>query len=131
MHYFTIEQRDSLQAQLTASAARLRGEIDSALRQSGDPAAIRLANHFDEVDDRAVADLEASLDIAAVERDLRELALVEGALARIHTPEFGICDDCDVEIPFSRLQANPGATRCIHCQEKSERNQRPGAPSKL
>ena len=123
MHYFTIEHRETLQAQLQARAAALREEIAAALRASGKPEAIGLANHLDEIDDDAVADLETSLDVAALERDVRELRETEGALRRLHTPEYGVCAECGAEIPFARLHANPAAARCLACQARLEHAQ--------
>jgi DnaK suppressor protein len=119
--YLTIEQRETLQAQLNSRAAMLRREISGALRRSGDERAIGLANHLDEVRDEAVADLESAIEIAEIERDVRELREVEGALARIHEPEYGVCADCGEDIPFTRLAANPAAARCTACQTRAER----------
>jgi DnaK suppressor protein len=121
MRYLTIEQRGKLQAWLKLRAAVLRREIGDALRRSGDERAIGLARHLDETDDEAVADLESGVEIAEIERDLRELRGVERALARLHDPEYGVCADCGEEIPFSRLEANPAATRCTACQTRAER----------
>jgi DnaK suppressor protein len=99
MHYFTLEQRESLQRQLEEREAALRAEIG---------------------DDR-LADLNAEPEAAALERDVAELRDVESALARLHTPEFGLCTDCGAEIPYSRLRAQASAARCISCQSKRER----------
>jgi DnaK suppressor protein len=121
MRYLTLEQRESLQEQLSDRAAILRDEIAAALRLSGSPEAIGLANHLDEIDDEAVADLETSIEIAAIERDLRELREVERALKGLHEPEYGVCADCGSDIPYSRLSASPSATRCVSCQERVER----------
>jgi RNA polymerase-binding protein DksA len=119
--YLTIEQRESLQRLLASRAATLRDEIASALRASGDARALGLANHLEEIDDAAVADLQSALDIAALERDVRELRAVEAAAARLHTPDYGVCDDCGGEIPYARLDAQPTATRCLACQARRER----------
>jgi DnaK suppressor protein len=121
MRYLTIEQRETLQAWLNSRAAVLRSEIAGALRRSGSEAAISLANHLEEIDDEAVADLESSIEIAEIERDVRELREVERALGRLHEPNYGVCADCDADIPFSRLSVNPIATRCIDCQRRAER----------
>ncbi|MBI1943189.1 MAG: TraR/DksA family transcriptional regulator [Betaproteobacteria bacterium] len=112
MHYFTIEQREALQAQLRALVERLRGEIAGAMH---------LPKHSEETDDDAVADLETDLDIAELERATQLLRSAEAALARLHEPEFGLCEDCGAEIPYSRLRTNPVATRCIDCQRTRER----------
>lgn len=112
MRYLTIEQRERLQKDLNALASRLRSEIAEHRR---------LANHSQEIDDDAVADLEGDLDIADLTRDAKELEAVEAALKRIHEPGFGVCADCEEEIPFARLAASPAATRCIACQAGHER----------
>lgn len=126
MRYLTIEQREALGAQIARRADSLRAEISAALRQPGDSDTIHLANHLAEIDDDAVADLETTLDIAALERHLAELRALDAAGARLHGPDFGVCADCGEEIPFPRLSANPAATRCTACQANYELKQ--GAP---
>lgn len=121
MRYLTIKQRETLQAWLKYRAAVLQREIAAALRRSGTEEAISLANHLEELGDEAVADLESSIEIAEIERDVRELREVERTLARLHEPEYGVCVDCGSDIPYSRLSANPTATRCIDCQRRAER----------
>jgi DnaK suppressor protein len=105
MHYFTIEQRETLQHRLEARAALLREEIG----------------------DGVSAGLNAEPEAAALELDVAELRAVEAALTRVHTPEFGLCGECGAEIPYARLSANPAATRCIACQAQRERAPKPPA----
>ena len=105
MHYFTLEQREGLQRQLEARAAVLREEIGEDV----------------------LADLSAEPEAAALDRDVVELREVEAALGRLHTPAFGLCADCGAEVPYSRLQANPRASRCTACQSKHERAGRSAA----
>jgi len=119
--YLTLEQREKLHEWLKLRAMLLRRDIAGALRQSGSDAAIGLANHLEEVDDEAVADLESSIEIAEIERDVRELREVERALARLHEPQYSVCSDCGADIPYSRLSAYPMATRCTACQMRAER----------
>ena len=127
MHYFTIEQREALQAMLNARGAQLRAAVADSL--AGDEGQ-SLANHSKETDDDAVVDLEASLDAAHLSREVLELREIEKTLRRLHAPEFGLCADCGDEIPFARLQANPLATRCVGCQSAFERSHaQPGRAS--
>ena len=44
-----------------------------------------------------------------------------GALARINEGSYGFCESCGQEIPAARLQAEPTALRCVHCQELYEK----------
>jgi RNA polymerase-binding transcription factor DksA len=117
----TIGQRQALEQQLKATAARLRNEIAGALRANGSSEAVGLANHLENIDDAALASLETGLEIAEVERDIRELRQVEDALLRMATPQFGLCQDCQADIGFQRLNANPSASRCLACQSSAEK----------
>jgi len=112
MHYFTIEQREKLQASLKAVGDRLRTEIAEHMM---------LPNHNAETDDAAVAELETRQDVADLARATRHLRAVDAALDRIHEPDFGLCEDCYAEISYARLQANPVATRCVACQDIAEK----------
>jgi len=40
---------------------------------------------------------------------------MEVVLERLHTPEFGVCESCEADIPFAKLQANPRLRRCRRC----------------
>ena len=131
MHTLTIEQREALERALKERSVVLRAEITAALRQKDTPETLHLANRLEESGDEVLADLELSLDIAAVERDMGELRRVSQALGRIHSPEYGVCNDCDADIPFARLQAEPAALRCVTCQERHEHSHAGGRHSSL
>ncbi len=120
MRYLTIEQRESLELALKQRAGVLAAEIASALRQKDTPESLHLANRFEECGEAALAELELALDIASVDRDMTELRDVLAAQGRVHSPEYGVCEACNADIPFSRLQAEPGARRCIACQRALE-----------
>jgi DnaK suppressor protein len=114
-------QRRTLEPLIRERLATLRREIAQALRQSGRPEVSGIANHLEETDDEAIADLENAIEIAAIERDVVELRELEAALARLKTPEYGICIDCGAGIPFARLEVQPAALRCVRCQSLIER----------
>jgi RNA polymerase-binding transcription factor len=120
MRYLTIEQREWLFKHLQARAETLYEEVRAGLHPEERPGGVGFANRREDTDDDAVADLESSLDVSAVARDVLELHEVESALRRIHTGEFGTCTDCSADIPYSRLVAQPTALRCTACQERHE-----------
>ncbi|MFL6571658.1 MAG: TraR/DksA family transcriptional regulator [Burkholderiales bacterium] len=74
-----------------------------------------------DIGDEAVADLLSDVSEAELTRDLGELRILEGALKRVSEGSYGQCIDCGWEIPFERLQAQPGAVRCLACQERHEK----------
>ena len=120
MRYFTIEQRESLERMMKARATELRREIVDALERADAEDAGHLVNRFEEVDDASLANLEESIDLASLQRDVRELREVSEALKRLHTPDFGVCSDCGGDIPFARLEVQPVAIRCRACEALSE-----------
>jgi DnaK suppressor protein len=50
--------------------------------------------------------------------DYLQLRLVEEALDRLDTGDYGICLGCDEPIAEKRLQALPWARYCVRCQEQ-------------
>ena len=48
------------------------------------------------------------------------LNMIDAALKRINTDEYGVCANCQEEMQQKRLEAVPWAKHCITCQEKME-----------
>ena len=48
------------------------------------------------------------------------LNMIDAALKRIHSDEYGVCANCQEELQQKRLEAVPWAKHCIACQEKME-----------
>ena len=51
-----------------------------------------------------------------------ELASILRALERLTVDPalFGLCEDCEEDIPWTRLEAVPHATLCVACQAKRD-----------
>ena len=60
-----------------------------------------------------------------------ELSQIETALFKIEQGTFGICEECDDEIPVKRLRVRPDAAYCLLCQETAEREIAQGQRSTL
>jgi DnaK suppressor protein len=52
--------------------------------------------------------------------DRNLLSLIDEALKRIRSEEYGTCLACQEEMQQKRLEAVPWAKHCISCQEKME-----------
>ena len=107
------ERRDALLDEIRREVARGR---------DGSYAEVAGATH--DAGDEALADMVADLANAEVTRDLGEVRGLDAALRRIADGNFGICVDCGSDIPLARLQAQPGAARCIECQARHEKTYR-------
>lgn len=71
--------------------------------------------------DEAIGDALADINLAIIDRHIREIRDIEAARGRIKDGSFGACVDCGNEIGFERLQAYPTAKRCLVCQQRRER----------
>jgi RNA polymerase-binding protein DksA len=59
-------------------------------------------------------------DIAVQANREEMLAAIECALGRVDDGSFGCCEDCGADIPRTRLDVLPFASRCVKCEEKRE-----------
>jgi DnaK suppressor protein len=57
------------------------------------------------------------------EQDWEKLKLVEDALESFDKGEYGICKECEEEIPEPRLNIVPFAKYCVECLNKIEKEQ--------
>lgn len=55
-----------------------------------------------------------------LQREAEELADIRDALGRLRAGQYGVCIECDDEIPEERLIAWPTAKRCRPCQADYE-----------
>lgn len=117
----TGEQIEELRRAIAARRESLLAEIRRDVARSRDESFGAIAGPVVDTADEAVADLLSDLDNAELTRDLNEVREFEAAQARLEAGNFGRCSDCGLEIDFDRLRANPGAVRCVTCQQVHEK----------
>jgi DnaK suppressor protein len=113
----TRELRQLVEGRRTSLLAELRDDLAKARGDSPE----ELAGTARDAGDESVATLIADLDRAEVARDVGELRELDAARARMAEGLYGVCIECERDIDFARLRANPGALRCIECQERFEK----------
>ena len=111
----------AMKARLRERAAQLRDEIQHTLERSADETHARVAEQARDAEDDSFSNLVVDVNLAEIDRDADELRRIDGALARINEGSYGLCESCGQEIPAARLQAEPTALRCVHCQELYEK----------
>jgi RNA polymerase-binding transcription factor len=98
--------------------------FESLLRKKREDLARRLNYRLEDVTvdhepddegDMATRNFAKDLAVVTLERERRELAEVEAALARIKRGDYGVCEACEAPIRDARLQALPWARLCIRC----------------
>ena len=64
---------------------------------------------------------EKAVMFGQLESQSGELAEVRDALERLDKGAFGLCDECNDDIPMDRLRAIPYARLCMKCKSAEER----------
>src|SRR5829696_8233954 len=97
-------------------------EVRDELERSENQQYIELINAAPaDIGDQSVGDALADLNLAIIDRHIREIRDIEAAKARIEDGTIETCDECGQEIEFKRLLAYPTANRCLLCQQQREK----------
>jgi DnaK suppressor protein len=117
-------QVEELGAAIDERRRALLEEIRKDVARSRDEQYAALADVTPDSGEEATAHLIADLDQAEISRDVGELRSLEAARRRLADGAYGLCVDCGADIPLGRLRAQPGAARCLACQERHEKTYR-------
>jgi len=79
---------------------------------------------FPDLGDQASAETERSFILRLRGRERRLLKKIDGAIERIESGTFGICEKCGSEIDIRRLEARPVTTLCIDCKIEQEEEEK-------
>ncbi len=70
--------------------------------------------------DRSTIETDRNFMLRIRDRERQLAGKIRKALLRIENGTFGICEKCEEEISFKRLEARPVTTQCIDCKTKEE-----------
>ena len=73
--------------------------------------------------DQASSERDRELELLLNDRERDKLHHIDEALLRMSEGEYGICEECDEEIPVGRLKALPFTRHCVKCKSDLERVQ--------
>ena len=76
--------------------------------------------NFPDPVDRSTIETDRNFVLRIRDRERQLAEKIRKALLRIENGTFGICDKCEEEIAFKRLEARPVTTQCIDCKTKEE-----------
>lgn len=110
---------------LLALRARLRGDVtqmaDAALKKNRMEANGNLSSMPIHMADIGSDAYEQEFTLSLMETEEGTLGAIESALERIEDGTFGQCEECEVKIPKTRINAIPYASLCVKCAEQNER----------
>tara|TARA_B100001173_G_scaffold294609_1_gene288636 strand:+ start:140 stop:556 length:417 start_codon:yes stop_codon:yes gene_type:complete len=74
--------------------------------------------------DQASSYTEKNVEMRAINRQIKLISKIDGALKKIQDGTYGFCEETGEPIGVKRLVARPVATLCIAAQEKHEKNEK-------
>ena len=108
------EQKESLKTTIIKDIEKVEEEIE-ALKPKLYP--LKKDCSIDKVEHKALK-IEQNIAIQQFEEaKIRKNQLVY-ALHNIDNSDYGICKECEEEIPFERLKLIPYSQYCVECQEE-------------
>lgn len=124
MNGLSPEQLATLQASLESARQHLTSQLADDIDPEADlrqplPHEVE-ASPADNASQRTLNELVHE----AAEHSAYHLNLVQHALARLASGDYGVCENCGEEIGYSRLTARPEARLCIACQTRLEKARR-------
>src|SRR5512138_2011795 len=73
--------------------------------------------------DQSSQESDLHVRLALKQTDSKLLRAIEEAINRLDQGAYGICMDCENEIPAARLEAVPWTRVCVECKEKQSSKQ--------
>ena len=112
------QELDLIRAKLNGMLEGLENEVSSTLdgMRKGSGA-------FPDPTDRATMESERNLTLRIRDRERKLRNKIEDALGRLEQGTYGICEACEGEIGFKRLEARPVTTLCINCKSEQEQDE--------
>ncbi len=99
-------------------------ELEKELSSQKSPISEQESSSFADSSDLATHDTDLSNDLSVKQIKLRQYQEILESLDRIDDQDFGLCDDCGIEIGSKRLEVYPTTRFCIACQEEYEKKQK-------
>ncbi|MDA8412290.1 MAG: TraR/DksA family transcriptional regulator [Desulfobacteraceae bacterium] len=96
-------------------------EISKSLKNGADMTLI--SEPSGDIYDQASSERDRELGLLLGDREREKVHAIDEALLRIKEDEYGICEECEEEIPLGRLKALPFARHCVKCKSDLEKLQ--------
>lgn len=96
-------------------------EINKTLKNGTDT--LIIGEPSGDIYDQASSERDRELGLLLGDREREKLHSIDEALLRIDEDEYGICEECEEEIPLGRLKAMPFARHCVKCKSDLEKLQ--------
>ena len=115
-----VEKVDEMKEILLRMKEETLDEIKKTLRSGSDAPS---AEPSGDIYDQASSERDRELGLLLGDREREKLKNIDEALLKLSDGEYGICEECEEEIPVGRLKAMPFARYCVKCKADIEKMQ--------
>jgi len=115
-----VEKMDEMRDILLKMKEETLKEINKAIRSGSDTPT---GEPSGDIYDQASSERDRELDLLLGDREREKLRNIDEALLKIEEGEYGICEECEEEIPVGRLKIVPFARYCVRCKADIEKQQ--------
>ncbi len=112
---------DEIKALLTKIKEDTLREISKSVRKGTE--AVAAIEPGGDIYDQASSERDRELGLLLGDREREKVHNIDEALLRINEGDYGICEECDEEIPLGRLKAMPFTRHCVKCKSDLEKLQ--------
>lgn len=115
-----VEKLDEIKTLLHKMKDDTLNEITKSVRSGSDS---NTGEPSGDIYDQASSERDRELGLLLGDREREKLRHIDEALLRIQEGEYGICEECEEEIPVGRLRVVPFARYCVRCKADIEKIQ--------
>jgi len=115
-----LEKQDEMRALLIKMKDETLLEITKSMKSGSDSPASEPSG---DIYDQASNERDRELLLLLGDRDREKIRNIDEALLRLDEGEYGICEECEEEIPLGRLKVLPFARHCVKCKADMEKIQ--------
>jgi DnaK suppressor protein len=115
-----VDKMEEIKAILIKMKEETLKEISKSLKSGSD---VPSGEPSGDIYDQASSERDRELELLLGDREREKLHNIDEALLKIEEGEYGICEECEEEIPIGRLKVMPFARYCVKCKADIEKLQ--------
>jgi RNA polymerase-binding transcription factor len=115
-----VEKQDEMKAILLKMKEATLNEINKAMKSGADSGTSEPSG---DIYDQASSERDRELGLLLGDREREKLRNIDEALLKITEGEYGVCEECEEDIPIGRLKVMPFARYCVKCKADIEKLQ--------
>lgn len=117
------EELQEIKELLRDMKKRIMADLDARIKTSGLSDEREIGDIFDDAD----MEQNREFNLMLSNREKEKVEQIDAAIERIDEGVYGVCEDCEENIPMGRLKALPFTTLCVKCKSQREAEEGPAA----